>query len=63
MFRLIIYPKGLGNLGLVRCSDDLLFPDHEDRRRRYLHRCETIKAEILEHIGLIESIDIEEDKY
>lgn len=60
MFKLIVYPKGLCDFGTVRATDNLLYPDQEERKKEYKKRCESMIEDIERHVDYVGRIEIEE---
>ena len=65
-FRVVVYPRGLGDFGLVSTSDRFVFghgPDADAKiEQEYQARCEEIAADILRHVNSVGGIEIEFDQ-
>lgn len=65
-FRVVVYPRSLGNLGAVRVSDRFLYGDGAEAEKRiereYLDRCEEIAAAVKRHADNVGSVAVEFDQ-
>jgi len=60
-FRVEVFPKSLGDFGLVRISDYAVEPDEENRNQEYKAVCEDIVCQIERHVDGVGSIYVEFD--
>jgi len=64
-FRVVIYPRRLGDLGGISCSDSFLYSGPDAQRnmeRDYKERCEEIAAQALRHCDNMGSVSVEFDQ-
>lgn len=60
-YRVVIYPRSLGDLGCVRMSDSFLVPDSTERERKYKERCDDIATDVKRHVDFAGDVVIEHD--
>ena len=60
-YRVIVWPRSLGNFGFVSMSDSMIEPDEEKRNKRYLEICKEIEDNIKRHIDNVDNIVITHD--
>lgn len=61
-FRVVVEPRSLGNLGIIRTSDSFLYPTAEGRAKAYEERCQDIAEQIKRHVDEVGYITIESDR-
>lgn len=60
-FRVIVEPKGLGDFGSIRVSDNFWGNKPEQIEKDYIARCEEIKDQIKRHVDNVRSVEIDYD--
>lgn len=60
-YRVTIYPRSLGDLGVIKMSDYMMCSSEEDRQAQYRERCHEIKSQIKRHIDNVHVVSVEFD--
>ena len=61
-YRVVIEPRGLGDLGGVVMGDHNFCSSEADRQQQYRERCDAIRANVQRHVDGIGSVRVIADK-
>ena len=60
-YRVVIYPRSLGDFGSVSMSDFSVTTDEADRQAQYRERCHQIATDVGRHISNVGIVSVEFD--
>lgn len=59
--RVVITPRRLGDFGMARISESFCYKYEQDRHKKYLDICESIKLEVKRHVDNVSDVSVEFD--